>query len=248
MANSSDDTDYEIYLITSEDYWYVGSTTIGVSARYKQHLAGRGNAQTLWEQIQRLGPECFSVEVVEAGYGQRVQAEREWYDRLVEEDSRQTLNGKPPNFGWDGFIRTNFTMSDEAKAKISRANKGKKRTPEFGEAVRARNLGRKASDETRAKMSAVRKGIPKPEGFGAKISAARKGKAMEQSTKYKLRQSALGRTHTIESRKKMSASQQGIPKNTTHYQCQGCDLVTNSGCITSHQKSSGHQGRVKING
>lgn len=44
-------------------------------------------------------------------------------------------------------------LSEEHKAKIGNGNRGKKHTPEFGEAVRQRNLGRKQSDEEKAKRA-----------------------------------------------------------------------------------------------
>lgn len=82
-------------------------------------------------------------------------------------------------------------MTTEHKNKISRANKGKKRTPETRakmsasfkgrklsaehvEMIQLRNTGRKASKETKAKMSAARIGKPRPE-HGPKVSAALTG-------------------------------------------------------------------------
>jgi hypothetical protein len=93
-------------------------------------------------------------------------------------------------------------LSDETRAKIGAANKGrpvsddtrskrsflaKNRTAEHRAKISAANTGRKLSAEHRAKLSAVRKGKPRSPEWRAKISAAH-----------------IGKTHSAESRQKMS--------------------------------------------
>lgn len=52
-----------------------------------------------------------------------------------------------------------LTFSEEHKKKISESNKGKKRSNEFKENCRNRQLGKNLSQETKNKMSEIKKGI-----------------------------------------------------------------------------------------
>ena len=70
-------------------------------------------------------------------------------------------------------MRGNFKPhTAEAKAKLSAANKGQKR-----------------SAETRAKMSAAKKGAPLSETHKAAISAAKRGKPWSEAAKARVRES-----------------------------------------------------------
>lgn len=87
--------------------------------------------------------------------------------------------------------------TDKAKAAITAAQKGMKRTPEH-----------------RAKMSlAALKMTPEHK---LAISAAKKGKPRPQTVIEALKKANLGRVHTIETRRKMSAAHAGIPKSPEH--------------------------------
>jgi hypothetical protein len=95
-------------------------------------------------------------------------------------------------------------MSEEHKAKIGNANRGKpvsnetrairselarNRTAEHRAKIRAAHIGKTWSEEQRARLSAIRKGKPRSLETRAKISAAH-----------------IGKTHSAESRAKMSAA------------------------------------------
>jgi len=67
-------------------------------------------------------------------------------------------------------------LSDEHRANIGRAHKGRPRPAHVIEAVRLANLGRKQSPETLLKLSKLRKGRKLTEEHKAKISAGNKGK------------------------------------------------------------------------
>ena len=86
-------------------------------------------------------------------------------------------------------------VSDETRAKISLANKG-----------------RQLSDETREKMSLARKGKPThlwTEESRLKASLVHKGKCLTEETKAKLREASLGRHHTEEAKLKISLANKG---------------------------------------
>src|ERR1035437_4003318 len=101
--------DYEIYLITTPGYWYVGATIRRSTNRLAEPLAGRGNAPKLWGKIQELGKDFFHQVVVEQGIGNPITAEQNWYDFYFAHDARQTLNGARPGG------RPNHTPESRAK-------------------------------------------------------------------------------------------------------------------------------------
>ena len=87
-----------------------------------------------------------------------------------------------------------MTHSEEARAKISEANKG-----------------RVASAETRAKMSEANKGKKKTPETRAKMSEARKGWVYSAETLAKMSEAKKGKTPSAETRAKMSAALKGVP-------------------------------------
>lgn len=162
---------YEIYVIESGDYWYVGSTTRGAQKRRQEHYRGHGRAPLLAAKIQELGSAAFQQTVLEQDHGDPIEGEQRWYDWYLANDSRQTLNGKRPD-SWDGSRRgTHHTP--EARAKMSASSLGKP----------SPNKGKSTPAATRAKISAslrgqpsANKGVPKTPEHRAKLSAAMQGK------------------------------------------------------------------------
>ena len=104
-------------------------------------------------------------------------------------------------------LGTIFTK--EHKDRISVALKGTKKSEEFKEGCRQRNLGRKNSEKQNNLLSARMKGnkinlgriISEEEKI--KIGRANKGKKHSEETKQKLREINLGRKHTEETKNKM---------------------------------------------
>lgn len=90
---------------------------------------------------------------------------------------------------------TGWKHSDEAKAKISAFNKGKKISDKALEALVKFNIGRKCTDESRLKMSLAKKGIPRP--------------PLSPETRKKISLSHMGMRPSQESIRKMSASKVG---------------------------------------
>ena len=84
--------------------------------------------------------------------------------------------------------------SDEARRKISEANKGKTRT-----------------SETRRKLSEAQKRKPSISSeTRRKISEANKGHVTTNETRHKISEANKGKTHTEEARRKMSEARKGI--------------------------------------
>ena len=79
-------------------------------------------------------------------------------------------------------------LSEETKAKLSANHIGKNTGPQSPEHIAKRavsNTGNTRSVETKNKMSAASKGIPKSEEHKASLSAAHKGKPLSDETKAK---------------------------------------------------------------
>lgn len=126
-------------------------------------------------------------------------------------------------------LRIGAPLSDEAKTRISQANKGRKRTPAeralmsklaqergISDEVRVRQrqaaTGRPRSPETKAKIALARTGLTLTDEAKAKISRAltgRCGRRHSPSTKAKIGAARSGKSHTEESRAKMSVSRKG---------------------------------------
>jgi hypothetical protein len=78
--------------------------------------------------------------------------------------------------GGDGCANSIYTKTKEFRLKMSKANKGRKRSNEFIEKVRKGNIGKKRSKETRMKLKKVHKGIPKTDLHKKNIGKALKGR------------------------------------------------------------------------
>ena len=206
---------YEIYLITSEDHWYVGRAvgpTRTAAKRFKEHANGNGGAKKLWQAIQDRGVEAFTQIILENETGDYVEAEQRWYDFYKFNDPRESLNLKRPDC-WDG-IMTGRKASVETRAKLSAGLMGKQRA-----------LGSKHSPEACAAKSVFQKTrIHSPEQH-AKIAVANTGKKRSLESRERMRQAKLGRP---------------MPLNTIKVACGECDLVTNRGALGRHIKATGH--------
>lgn len=103
--------------------------------------------------------------------------------------------------------------SEEARARMSAAKKGKSHKPRSQETrakISAVHKGKKVSEETRAKISASEKGKHVSEETRARMSAAHKGKSHKPhspETRAKLSAAGKRRKHSEETRAKMSVSQ-----------------------------------------
>jgi hypothetical protein len=78
--------------------------------------------------------------------------------QMPEEFGRNISAGLKEYYAANPHPMQGRAMSEETKAKISTAKKGRPTSAEHREKIRQARLGTKASDETRAKLSAMRKG------------------------------------------------------------------------------------------
>lgn len=103
-------------------------------------------------------------------------------------------------------------VSEETRLKISAANKGKKRSPEFCLMIGKIQKGRTVSEETRKKLSEAKKGHIVLVETREKISETNKGKKRSEDFCKRLREVNIGRPCSEETRKKMSKANKGKPQ------------------------------------
>jgi hypothetical protein len=100
-------------------------------------------------------------------------------------------------------------QTEEAKARISAAKKGRRLSPEHVAKISAYMRGRPKTEQQKAKMSAARKGSKKsPEEIEAYLPALRAAMA-SPDVRAKIAAAAVGRVASPEARAKMSASRTG---------------------------------------
>lgn len=142
----------------------------GIHSTHDVNDSYLGSGSILKRAIKKYGPENF-IRYFAGSCRSReelIAAERELVDQACVDDSRcynRSLGGN------GGCIPT-----DETRAKMSAALRGKKRSPEHCARIAAAKTGKKRSIETRAKMSAANIGKKLSPEHRAKMSAARTGK------------------------------------------------------------------------
>jgi len=99
--------------------------------------------------------------------------------------------------------------TQEAKDKISKANKGRKMSEEHKEKISKANKGYKHTQEAKDKISKSREGFEHTQETRDKMSKSHKGKKHTQEAKDKIGKASRGRPKSLETLDKMSKSQKG---------------------------------------
>jgi group I intron endonuclease len=186
-----------IYLITNtaNSKRYVGKTKRTLARRFNEHKASsRKKSKTHLSNAMRMyGVEVFIIEEIEKTTKGLLNERERFFIAKLQPEYNMTSGG-------DGII----DMSDEIKAKISAANKGRKKseehktkisvqlskytkTEEHRKNISIALLGKSPSEETRAKLSASRKGKTRSADAVAKTAAAHLGTKRSEETRQKLR-------------------------------------------------------------
>ena len=116
------DESYEIYVLVSDDYWYVGSASGKqpyAIRRYDEHQRGFQSAQKLQEVARSLGWGAFEMMVLEQSCGDHIAAESRWWKLGVLLETRECLNLRNPA-QWSGTM-TGRAFTAQHKKKISAA-------------------------------------------------------------------------------------------------------------------------------
>lgn len=157
---------------------YVGSS-IDVTRRLRAHVRALRKGDHHNSHLQRAwgkyGEQAFVTDVLqEAERHELIEAEQKWIDALKAADARYGYNACPIAASVGSLPK-----SEEHRAKIGAAHKGVKRSEEakarMSEAMRGKRRG-PMSAETRAKISTATKGRQKTANERANISKAMSGK------------------------------------------------------------------------
>jgi group I intron endonuclease len=177
---------------------YVGQTTKGIEARWKDHQIRAGKARwAISRALARYGAENFCVWVIDSANSQEELEDKEilWIKKL----GCRAPNGYNLTPGGTGR-KAGTPLTEEHKARIARSHIGLTPSLETRMKISAKAKGRKATPETRAKMAASRTGRAVPEETKARIAAANTGKVHTPEARAKMQ----GRKVSLESRARMA--------------------------------------------
>ena len=175
---------------------YVGVTSLDIRERCKYHIkeSKRGKSKKCkWLKELLAGGEFPEIAVLETGYGAEwKEAERFWIAFFREVSGDLLVNSNPGGTG--------CSFTDEMKAKISAAHKGRKKTAEHVEKIAAAQRGKPKSETARRNKYLATFGDPgwyawyknsRPKGWlhseetKRKISKAKSGKIPKEKDKAK---------------------------------------------------------------
>lgn len=184
-----------VYLITNtmNGKVYVGSGAISIKLRWTRHkmlLKARKHwNQYLQNAWNKYGKEAFRFEVlIRCAPKDCILHEQFFIDKYRSADRKLGYNISPTAGNCLGTVHT-----DETRAKMSEAHRGKKKSFEHAAKVAAANRGQKRSAESRAKMSAAKKGKRQSAEHIAKMVASKTGKPLSAEHKEKLSYAAKQR-------------------------------------------------------
>lgn len=204
---------YEIYAITNDQYWYVGSASGKLpfaARRFDEHRRGIKSAAKLQAVIARDGFDSLSQIVLEAGVGDHIAAERRWYELGQLYETRECLNGGPPALAGSlpGCGKGRITPP-AVRAKLSLARKGIPLGPQSPEHIAKLSAVRKGRPAANKGKPSPRRGIPQTTEWIAKRTGANIGSHRTAEQRDRIARSLRGRKLSPEARRNMSAVRMG---------------------------------------
>lgn len=194
-----------VYMITclAGGERYIGSS-YDIYKRLSEHIGhlvrndhGNHYLQSAWN---RYGEFAFKIEILEeCPRGRRNKRERELILELAPE-----WNLKLPNVEKD-----TWTVSEETRARISSAGKGRVFSEEHRRRKSEAQFGRKLSEETKAKIAAAHTGKKLSEEHKRKVGEASKGRTLSVEARAKISAANKGREFTPEHLANLSAAHKG---------------------------------------
>lgn len=184
---------------------YIGSA-VDLHARIGAHMRMLRRGVHINVKLQRAwdkyGAEVFAFSVVEYVIDKSMLIEREQYWIDFYNSAKAGYNIAPKAGSLLGH-----KMSDEAKAKMSKAHAGRVVSPETRAKLSAANKGKKLSESTvqqmRERMLGTKRG-PHSEETKKKMSEKHMGKKFSEESKKRMSISRTGRKATEETKLKMS--------------------------------------------
>ncbi len=177
-------------LISPSKKVYVGQTR-NLKRRFKKHKRANGTCRILYRAIKKYGWDNFLkviIEVFDDDVSDNYMNQREIY--WIRE--HEAFGPKGYNCTEGGGGVSGHKHSAETRAKLSRANKGRKLSVEHI----AKLKGRKFSAEHRANLSRANK--------RRKLMPTYKGRKHSAETRSKMIRTHKGRKHSVETRAKLS--------------------------------------------
>lgn len=181
-----------IYMIenTITNKVYVGSSKDMLGRRYHHfYKLRRGNhpnphLQSSWN---KHGQNAFQFSILEFTSTELLTEREDWWIAFFDSQN--------PKKGYNKISADRREMSEETKAKIGAAFRGRKLTDEHKANISAAHKGKKRTPEHQAKLTSSQIGRPKSDETKAKISAAKMGN-----------QTWLGKRHSEDSKAKIGAN------------------------------------------
>ena len=199
--------------------WYFGQTSKTVEERFNKHIksAARNSKFKLHAAIRKYGEENFLVEevmFVEAPTKDALKRKLDYIEIRLIRKFDTFRNGYNMTLGGEGFLGQNHSPetllkiseklkgrihSEKTRKKLSKPNKGKKRSIQTCQKISQGKIGRKHTQETRVKISKSLSGKSRPKEVCEKISISHLGE----------KHWMFGKKHSEESIRKMSAAKRG---------------------------------------
>lgn len=197
---------YYIYLHSkpTHEVFYVGK-----GSKKRSHDLKHNRNVYHRRTIAKVGAENVVISVFPCG------SEQDAFDlEIIVIDILRTDGHRLVNLTDGGDGVRGYVLTDEARLKMSLAQKGKVLTAEHRAKMSASRMGRKFSQETRGKISSANKGKkrgPFSEETKRNMSAALVGRPVSDETRERMAASQTGKKASPEARKNLSASHAGLP-------------------------------------
>jgi group I intron endonuclease len=201
---------------------YIGQTSQPLMTRWNHHLwnAEKGKDTRFYRAIRKYGRDTFSIV-------QLRQCESRHESDTFEKYFIYFFNSYDFAYGYNGTLGGDGGVpTEETRAKISRAKKGKKLSPQRIAQMSLSRIGKKHSAETRIKIAEGQRkpdvvakkhlalsGKPKTAEHRRNIGKALKGRIISAEAREKLRLANTGKKQSAESRAKMSLAHTGMKES-----------------------------------
>ncbi len=230
---------FVVYMHTSPSgKRYVGVTSQRGNSRWFKHVsdANRGSNTAFHRAIRKYGAKSFATEVLERMHTEAgaKHAERLWIAEL----GTVTPVGYNISHGGDGWSGPRAPFTDEHKAKLSLAHKGKSPTVETRRAMSEAQKKAYARDPSRRKKVSVNSKLPKTDATREKMSGSQRRVAAARTPDERTaRASNAAKAQWANNREAMRAAHRG--KTVSAETCARLSETTKNSWIARRAKMAG---------
>ena len=186
---------------------YIGITSQNVEKRWQN---GRGyiNNEHFYRAILKYGWENFKHIIISDNLSEQEAKEME-IELIAKFKTNNYEYGYNISAGGDGCSGCHYHHSEEARMKISEANKRRKLSEETKQKISKSHKGKILSEDTKRKISKSNKCRIISDETRKKLSESSKGKILSDETRKKLSEINKGKKLSEETKQKMSKSRKG---------------------------------------